>query len=292
MSGGDRPRRTSGERKGSGRKSSERGSGTATADRPTRERPGTDRPAGRGDAGRGDRVRRPKREVRRSTVPTRRKAMVRRSVAVSVVVGLVVIVAAVLWTPLLGVRAVQVSGVRQLTADQVIAAAQVPDGTSMLRLDIAAIEHRVHQLPRVGTVRVVRGWPSTVRIDITERDPVGYVVEADGNHLVDRTGRDYATIVAKPPGLPRIVLTDVTPGDQRTQAVVAVLGALPTPLRPLVLTVSARTPGSVTLGLTGGRTVRWGSTDDSARKAAVLAALMTRPGKVYDVSSPELPTVS
>ena len=44
--------------------------------------------------------------------------------------------------------------------------------------------------------------------------------------------------------------------------------------------------------LANGKTVRWGNADDSARKAAVLAALMTRPGKVYDVSSPDLPTVS
>ena len=58
-----------------------------------------------------------------------------------------------------------------------------------------------------------------------------------------------------------------------------------------VLTVSAKTPGSVTLGLTGGRTIKWGSADESPRKAEVLAALMTQPGKVYDVSSPELPTI-
>jgi cell division protein FtsQ len=48
----------------------------------------------------------------------------------------------------------------------------------------------------------------------------------------------------------------------------------------------------VTLGLTDGRTIRWGSADDSARKAQVLAALMSQPGKVYDVSSPDLPTIS
>jgi cell division protein FtsQ len=275
MSGTDRPRRSSSDR--------------STAERPARERPTRDRSGAERPAGvAADRARR----QRRSAVLTRRRVLIRRSVAVSVLVGLVAVVAAVLWTPLLGVRTVQVSGAQELTAAQVISAAQVPTGTPMVRLDVSAIKYRVHQLPRVGRVDVVREWPSTIRIDITERDPVGYVVEADGNHLVDRTGLDYATIVAKPPGLPRIVLTKITPSDQRTVAVVAVLGALPTQLRSLVLTVGAKTPGSVTLGLTGGRTIRWGSMDDSARKAQVLAALMTRPGKVYDVSSPDLPTVS
>jgi cell division protein FtsQ len=283
MSGSDRPKRAT-------------RSGTSVAtEQPTRERstrepssrPGGQRPAGRA----AGRVRSPRRGAGKAVV-TRRKVLIRRSIAVSVLVGVVVIVAAVLWTALLGVRAVRVSGAQQLTAAQVIAAAKVPTGTPMLRLDISTIERQVHQLPRVGKVDVVREWPSTIRIDITERDPVGYVVEADGTHLVDRTGLDYATITGRPAGLPRIVLAKITPGDQRTQAVVAVLGALPAQLRSLVLTVSAKTPGSVTLGLTGGRTIRWGSMDESARKAEVLAALMTRPGKVYDVSSPDLPTIS
>jgi cell division protein FtsQ len=218
--------------------------------------------------------------------------LVRRWAALSVVLGLALVAAAVWWTPLLGVRSVEVSGERQLTADQVRAAAAVPDGTPMPRLDLRSIQVRVRLLARVATVHVVREWPSTVRIEITERSPIGYLAESDGTHLVDATGLDYATAAHPPHGLPKIQLTDVTPTDQRTEAVVGVLRALPPQLRSLVLAVSARTPGSVTLGLTHGRTVRWGSADDSARKAEVLAPLMTRPGKVYDVSSPELPTVS
>jgi cell division protein FtsQ len=218
--------------------------------------------------------------------------MMRRWVALSVVAGVVLVAAAVWWTPLLGVRSVDVSGARQLTADQVRAAASVPEGTPMLRLDLRSIQLKVRLLARVASVRVLREWPSTVHIEITERRPIGYLAESDGTHLVDATGMDYATVAAPPPGLPRIVLTTVAPSDQRTEAVVGVLRALPAQLRSLVVTVTAGTPGSVTLGLTHGRTIRWGSADDSVRKAAVLAPLMTRPGKVYDVSSPELPTVS
>jgi cell division protein FtsQ len=190
------------------------------------------------------------------------------------------------------VRSVDVTGEHLLTADQVRVAAQVPSGTPMLRLDTDGIRARVHQLARVATVDVIREWPGTVRIDITERDPVGVLVQRDGAHLVDGTGLDYATLAVAPAGLPRIQVTSPTPNDPRLQAIVRVLAALPAQLRGLVGTVSAKTPGSVTLGLTHGQAIRWGSADDSARKAAVLAALMTRPGRVYDVSSPDLPTVS
>ena len=45
---------------------------------------------------------------------------------------------------------------------------------------------------------------STVLIQVTERDPVGYLKLADGIHLVDVTGFDYATITTAPAGLPVI----------------------------------------------------------------------------------------
>jgi cell division protein FtsQ len=37
--------------------------------------------------------------------------------------------------------------------------------------------------------------------------------------------------------------------------------------------------------------VRWGPDEEAERKASVLVALLTRPGRVYDVTSPDLPTV-
>lgn len=208
------------------------------------------------------------------------------------VLGLVGIVVVVLWTPVLGVRSVDVEGVRDLTTAQVVAAAEVRPGTPMLRLDTVGIMARVAVLPRVAAVDVSRDWPSTVRITVTERDPVGVLAASDGMHLVDSTGFDYATVPTAPAGLPKIQLPSASPHDPRTQAVVRVLAALPTQLRAQTIAISADTPGSVTLALANGKTIRWGDAADSARKAAVLAALMTRPGRVYDVSSPDLPTIS
>jgi cell division protein FtsQ len=218
--------------------------------------------------------------------------LVRRWVALAVLLGVIGVVVTALWTPVLGVRSVDVAGLRGLTVAQVERAADVRDGTPMLRLDTVGIISRVARLPRVAWVDVSREWPSTVRITVTERDPVGVLRKADGVHLVDSTGLDYATVAAAPAGLPNIQLPAAAPADPRTQAVVRVMGALPPQLRAEVIAISAATPGSVQLALANGKTVRWGNADDSARKAAVLAALMTRPGHVYDVSSPDLPTVS
>ncbi|MET0136083.1 MAG: cell division protein FtsQ/DivIB, partial [Kibdelosporangium sp.] len=105
-------------------------------------------------------------------------------------------------------------------------------------------------------------------------------------------GVGFATVPQAPPGLPSIEVPSVDAGDPATRAVVEVLGQVPQQVRESTVTLSAKSPGSVQLTLADGRIVKWGNAADSERKAMVLAALLTRPGKVFDVSAPDLPTVA
>ncbi|MBV9845121.1 MAG: FtsQ-type POTRA domain-containing protein [Kutzneria sp.] len=213
-------------------------------------------------------------------------------VAVGVLLGLGALAYGLFFTSMLGVRSVQVTGLKDVAAPQVVTVAAVKPGSPMLTLDLAAIRDRVAALPRVAEARVFRSWPSTVLVEVTERTPVGVIRTPGAVHLVDGTGRDYAVVPVVPPGVPDLQLVKASPSDPLTMAIVQVLTALPDKVRAEVLSVSARSPNSVVLALSAGRQIRWGSAEDSARKAAVLAALLTQPGKVYDVSSPQLPTIS
>ena len=49
--------------------------------------------------------------------------------------------------------------------------------------------------------------------------------------------------------------------------------------------------GAASLELRDGRTVVWGSAEESGAKAEVLAALLEQPGATYDVSVPSQPTI-
>ncbi|HEY4018082.1 MAG TPA: FtsQ-type POTRA domain-containing protein [Pseudonocardiaceae bacterium] len=248
-------------------------------------------PRSRAERGRGTAVR--ERPVRRPVgPPTRRRALLRRWVALLVLLGLVVITVTVLFTPVLGVRTVDVSGTQALSPDQVRLAAEVPLGTPLIRLDTDAIKTRVSVLSRVGSVDVVRVWPSTIVIEVTEREPVATFNGPGGVHLVDATGDDYATVATAPPGLPTITVPHIAPNDPATQAAFAVLAVVPAPLRPALVNVAAQTPGSVTFSLNTGKTVIWGDAGNAGQKGAVLAALLSQPGKIYDVSAPDLPTIS
>jgi cell division protein FtsQ len=65
-----------------------------------------------------------------------------------------------------------------------------------------------------------------------------------------------------------------------------VLGELPASLRSSVTSVTVPSPDQVTLSLSSGVTVLWGSADDAAAKARELAILMRTHARSYDVSSP------
>ncbi|WP_158887294.1 cell division protein FtsQ/DivIB [Amycolatopsis anabasis] len=226
------------------------------------------------------------------TRPTRQRALRRRWVALLSVVTVAAVVYLLFFTSLLGVRSVEVLGANSVSADQVRAVAAVPDRRAMLRVDTAEIRDRVAAMPGVATAEVSRSWPSTIEIEITERTAMGYFERDGGIHLVDGTGVDFKTVKEKPGGLPQLKLARVAPDDAPTRAVTAVLAAVPEQLRSQVTAAGAVTPGSVELTLANGKVVRWGDAEQTERKAKVLAALLTREGKTYDVSSPELPTVS
>jgi len=196
---------------------------------------------------------------------------------------------AVVWSPLLGARQITVRGsLHYLTRAEVERAAEVPLGRSLVRLDSGAIGHRVEGLPEVATVNVAADYPSTVVITLTERVAVGYVTRGSDVYLVDRTGRQFHTVTSAPRGVPRLQVADGPRAQASAAAAATAASALPASVLALLATVQADDPAGISLVLRDNRIVRWGGPDRSADKARVLAALLARPGTVFDVSDPDL----
>lgn len=223
---------------------------------------------------------------------TRRRGVRRRWVALLTVLTVITLAYLFCFTSLLGVRSVEIEGASAVPVDQIRAAAAVPDRKPMMLVDTGQIADRIMTLPGVASVDVSRSWPSTVDITVTERTPIAFFTGAGGVHLIDGTGLDYKTVQNKPEKLPELSLARVAPDDAVTRSVTAVLASLPQALKDQVTVVRAQTPGGVEFTLANGKIVRWGSADAPDRKMKVLAVLLTREGKIYDVASPDLPTVS
>jgi cell division protein FtsQ len=222
-------------------------------------------------------------------VPTTRRPR-RRLLQVAIIIVVVAAAGAAVWavwfSSLLAAEQVRVIGVEGARADAALAAAAIPVGVPLARIDTAAAERAVVGLPWVLDAEVRRGWPAEVVVAVTAREPIAVIAAADG---AGRAGVDAEGIVfplAGPAkGLPSVRAT----GVGLTEAMAA-LATLPPDLARRVVSVSATTRDDVELQLRSGDLVRWGNADQPEYKAEVLRALMNRKADVYDVAAPELPT--
>jgi cell division protein FtsQ len=194
------------------------------------------------------------------------------------------------FTPIMSVRNIVVVGLEAVPQEEVLGAAAVVPGTPLLQVDTDAVAERVATIRRVASARVQREYPSSLRITVVERVPVVVKDYPDGPHLFDRDGVDFAT-APPPPNLPYLETATPGPSDPATEAALQVMLALPPEVAGQVGRIAAPSVASITLTLIDGRVVVWGTNDRTEEKALKLAALLTQPGRTYDVSSPDLPTV-
>ncbi|GIH96748.1 cell division protein FtsQ/DivIB [Planobispora siamensis] len=192
-------------------------------------------------------------------------------------------------SPVLGVREVRVVGNVDVPVPQIRQAAGVADGTPLATVDVAEVRNRIAAIRQIESVRVSRGWPGTLEIEVVEREPIAVMPVGGKVALVDRYGVVTEIRAVAPPALPVLRLS--RPGDPASTAALAVVDALPPELATRVAEVIAPTAETVSLRLRDGRSVLWGGSDRPADKARILTTLLKRPADTYDVSSPDVVTV-
>ncbi len=154
---------------------------------------GDDGTGGDGGKGSGPRTVTVDPRMRARRIGVRRDAGQRRLRRITLVLAAVAVLvgaAAATRSPLLDVDRVVVAGGEHTTADEVRRAAGVQLGDALVSVDVDVVSERVERLPWVAQATVVRGWPSTVKVQVTEREAAALVpVTGDHAALVDREGR-------------------------------------------------------------------------------------------------------
>lgn len=209
--------------------------------------------------------------------------------------------AAVLHSPLLAVRTVQVTGAAHVTRAQVLAAARLGPATPMIDVNAGAAQASLRRLPWVATASVSRHWPATIRVRLTERVPVAEgPADGGGWAALDRSGRVLAVSASRWPGL--VTLGGIRPLGRPGTAVaadrpaLAVAAALSPAVRAEVSSVSLMAGGNVELALVPQGTVELGSTSQLPAKLASLSAVLAQVDlsnvAVIDVEVPQAPTLT
>lgn len=208
----------------------------------------------------------------------------------------IAIVAGVAWALLESrffvVRGVQVTGTHLVTPAQVRGAADIPAGLPLIRVNEAAVAHRVEQLRQAQSAQVSRDWPDRVLISVTERVPALAVPGSQGYDLIDKYGVVVETVSQQPLDTPILdrpagsAPDSALRGNPAVYAAAVVVRELPRYLARSLASVRAPSPAEVTLRLSDGVTIIWGGTDRAAEKAKELTVLMRTHARTYDVSAP------
>jgi cell division protein FtsQ len=228
-------------------------------------------------------------EVRRFTSRSRR----RRNLWIAAGTTVAVLVAFVLvgvYSPLMALRTIEVTGTARILPADIVTALDGQLGTPLPLIDFDEVKSELSEFSLIRSYVTESRPPDTLVVRIVEREPVGTVASAAGFDLVDAAGVVITSGAERTAGYPVI---DAAGGASGAgfPAAVAVIAALPEGIRGQLDTVTAATKDDVTLTLVGGARVVWGNSERAEYKAVVLAALLvSHPvGSVteYDVTSPD-----
>ena len=196
---------------------------------------------------------------------------------------------AVVWSPLLGVRQISVRGaLHYLTRAEVERVAQVPPGRPLVRLDTRS-DRASRRRPARSRDGQRRGGLSLDRRDHAHRASRGRLCHKRRRRSPGRSDRaavphsgDGASWLAAVPGRRWSAGAGQRGGGRHRGERAARVGSF------AACHIQADDPAGISLVLRDHRIVRWGGPDRSSDKARVLAALLARPGTVFDVSDPDL----
>jgi cell division protein FtsQ len=262
-----------------------RGGSTGTADVPLTARAARSRLR----AARRARKQYERSEVRRFTSRSRRRRNIWLAAA-GTVVALVAFVLVGVYSPLMALKNIEVTGTERIPAADIVQALDAQLDTPLPLIDFAEVKQELSEFSLIRSYVTESRPPNTLVVRIVEREPIGSIASAAGFDLVDAAGVVITSGEARAEGYP---VVDAAGGASGAgfQAAVAVIGALPEGIRTQLDTVTAATKDDVTLTLAGGARVVWGNSERAEYKAVVLSALLvSHPvGSVteYDVSSPD-----
>ncbi|MGX1931503.1 FtsQ-type POTRA domain-containing protein [Microbacterium resistens] len=230
-------------------------------------------------------------EIRRFTQRSRRRRLAWIG-GIAAVLAIVLGSAATAYSPLFALEKITVVGTHALNPEEVAEALSGQKGTPLALISSSEVKEALVAFPLIETYQLEAKPPHELTVRIVERTPVGVVSSEAGFTVVDGAGIALSTTTERPPGYALIEVEGGT-GSKPFTAAGTVMRALPEELRGQVEKVTASSVDDVTLALSSGATVVWGSAEDSGRKALILSKLMAaQPERaLYDVSSPDAAVV-
>lgn len=209
--------------------------------------------------------------------------------------GLLCLVLAAFFTPLLAIEEVEVVGTERLDAASVSASLETLNGIPLTQVTDAKIAELLSQFELVETFAVQAQPPHTLRIKIRERQPIVIIPQSGKNYLYDPAGIRIGE-VSKGERFPYLKLNGSVADNPQFETAVEILLGIPVATYEQVFSVEVSAKLTAVFKLRdSGIKVIWGDSSDATFKAEVLQTLLAtgqKDGVTIDVSSPSAPVVT
>jgi len=214
----------------------------------------------------------------------------------SSLVFLVLLVLATMYTPLLSIDKITVSGTSKSYTKKVLAILENRIGSPLPMISEASVAEDLSKFKLIESISLISKPPHGLEVRITERTPISIVVRGGTRYLFDPAGVNLGVASGNEP-LPTIIVKNDPKTSKNYAEAIDVLMALPAQLLKRVAYIQAKTRDNVTLQLRGysAQTIIWGDSSQSILKSKVLKTLLlknpTGVRATFDVSSPLTPSV-
>lgn len=166
------------------------------------------------------------------------------------------------------VKQIEIQGNKQLRGEQILAMSGISKGVNIFKANLRQAQDKIALQPIVKKVEISRSFPSTIVISMTERQPIGFV--ANQGHFVVVSEDGY--YLARADNLSSLNLPIITGvridssgpgqriGDQRLQAALDYLLAMPLDMRATVSEVNVTDLNNIRVFTMDKAEVRFGDT--------------------------------
>ena len=199
-----------------------------------------------------------------------------------VVVGAIVVVMAILASPLFAIRSVTLEGNVYTSKEVVEQVRDLLKGASVFTVDTGKARTILLDDPWVSDVRITTHFPSKALVEIAERVPVVWYVGTDQKvRVVDARGRVIVVLDGWPTKYLQVEgsgpsLDAGAVADDAYRAAAQLVLALPDEIRPKVASLALSPGGELSMTLKSGTVVRFGQPADLQNKLVLVVVLLRR----------------
>jgi cell division protein FtsQ len=199
-----------------------------------------------------------------------------------VAVGAIVVVMAILASPLFAIRSVTLEGNVYTSKEVVEQVRDLLKGASVFTVDTGKARTILLDDPWVSDVRITTHFPSKALVEIAERVPVVWYVGTDQKvRVVDARGRVIVVLDGWPTKYLQVEGTGPSleagaVADDAYRAAAQLVLALPDEIRPKVASLALSPGGELSMTLKSGTVVRFGQPADLQNKLVLVVVLLRR----------------